>query len=263
VSSLVAWILEVIAAPGYPGIAGLIALEGIFPLVPSEIILPLAGSLAVEGRLALPLLLLVVTGAFTAPLETFYLMTYGAVVVIAASRCAAAALWVRARGPAGLAASAGRALRADLAGLAGLALLGFAALAVSVYVVLPKVGPGPAADYGKALATGGPADPFGSAAQAGYFLHLFLVLPALAVMSAVLLRRRGNLSRPLLLPRAARRLGSSGPAGRLAVAVAAVALAAVLIGLNGGAAPGRLPPGPICALARATCAAAARLHRAG
>jgi len=55
---IVAWVQNVIAAMGYPGIAGLIALEGVFPLVPSELILPLAGSLAARGQLALPLLLL-------------------------------------------------------------------------------------------------------------------------------------------------------------------------------------------------------------
>ncbi|HET7077377.1 MAG TPA: DedA family protein [Chloroflexia bacterium] len=55
---LVAWVQNVIAALGYPGIAGLIALEGVFPLVPSELILPLAGSLAARGQFALPLLLL-------------------------------------------------------------------------------------------------------------------------------------------------------------------------------------------------------------
>jgi membrane protein DedA with SNARE-associated domain len=55
---IVAWVQNVIAALGYPGIAGLIALEGVFPLVPSELILPLAGSLAARGQLALPLLLL-------------------------------------------------------------------------------------------------------------------------------------------------------------------------------------------------------------
>ncbi|HMA36319.1 MAG TPA: DedA family protein [Chloroflexia bacterium] len=55
--TLVTWIQTVIATLGYPGILALIALEGVFPLVPSEIILPLAGSLAAQGRLSLFLLL--------------------------------------------------------------------------------------------------------------------------------------------------------------------------------------------------------------
>jgi membrane protein DedA with SNARE-associated domain len=54
----VGWVQSIIAALSYPGIAGLIALEGVFPLVPSELILPLAGSLSAQGRLSLPLLLL-------------------------------------------------------------------------------------------------------------------------------------------------------------------------------------------------------------
>lgn len=55
---LVAWFQRIVAALGYPGVGGLIALEGVFPLVPSELILPLAGSLAAADRLSLPLLLL-------------------------------------------------------------------------------------------------------------------------------------------------------------------------------------------------------------
>ena len=54
---LIGWVQGVIATLGYPGITVLIALEGVFPLVPSELILPLAGSLAAQGRLSLPLLL--------------------------------------------------------------------------------------------------------------------------------------------------------------------------------------------------------------
>ncbi|HUS14788.1 MAG TPA: DedA family protein, partial [Chloroflexia bacterium] len=59
-----AWVQQVIASLGYFGIGGLIALEGVFPLVPSELILPLAGSLAAQGRFV-PLWLLVaaVTGS--------------------------------------------------------------------------------------------------------------------------------------------------------------------------------------------------------
>ncbi len=48
---LFAWAQEVIAQLGYPGIALLIALETIFPLIPTELILPLAGYLSAQGRL--------------------------------------------------------------------------------------------------------------------------------------------------------------------------------------------------------------------
>ena len=49
IPQLVAWATEVIHTIGYPGIAFLVALEAVFPPVPSEIILPLAGSLAANG----------------------------------------------------------------------------------------------------------------------------------------------------------------------------------------------------------------------
>src|SRR5438270_12957030 len=57
-AKLVAWTQAVVGALGYPGITALIALEGVFPIIPSEIILPLAGSLAAQGTFSLPLLLL-------------------------------------------------------------------------------------------------------------------------------------------------------------------------------------------------------------
>ena len=49
IPQLVTWATDVIRTIGYPGIALLIALEAIFPPIPSEVILPLAGSLAASG----------------------------------------------------------------------------------------------------------------------------------------------------------------------------------------------------------------------
>jgi membrane protein DedA with SNARE-associated domain len=51
---LVTWATEVIYAIGYVGVALLIALEQVFPPIPSEVILPLSGSLAASGRFNLP-----------------------------------------------------------------------------------------------------------------------------------------------------------------------------------------------------------------
>ncbi len=48
---LVGWVLDVIEALGAPGVGLLIALESIFPPIPSEVVLPLAGFLAGQGRL--------------------------------------------------------------------------------------------------------------------------------------------------------------------------------------------------------------------
>ena len=47
---LIAWATEVIATVGYSGIALLIGLEAVFPPIPSEVILPLSGSLSASGH---------------------------------------------------------------------------------------------------------------------------------------------------------------------------------------------------------------------
>jgi len=49
IPQLVTWATEVIRTIGYPGIALLIALEAVFPPIPSEVILPLTGSLSASG----------------------------------------------------------------------------------------------------------------------------------------------------------------------------------------------------------------------
>lgn len=48
---LVGWVLGVIEALGAIGVGLLVALESVFPPIPSEVVLPLAGFLAGEGRL--------------------------------------------------------------------------------------------------------------------------------------------------------------------------------------------------------------------
>jgi membrane protein DedA with SNARE-associated domain len=47
---LVDWVTSVVESLGYWGVAGLVALENLFPPIPSEVILPLAGFVAVEGE---------------------------------------------------------------------------------------------------------------------------------------------------------------------------------------------------------------------
>src|SRR5438046_8002841 len=51
IAHLITWASDVVATIGYPGIALLIALESVFPPIPSEVILPLSGSLSASGRL--------------------------------------------------------------------------------------------------------------------------------------------------------------------------------------------------------------------
>jgi membrane protein DedA with SNARE-associated domain len=50
---LAGWVLDVIDALGAPGVAALVALENVFPPIPSEVVLPLAGFLAGAGQLSL------------------------------------------------------------------------------------------------------------------------------------------------------------------------------------------------------------------
>lgn len=52
---------NVIDALGYPGVAFLIFLENLFPPIPSEAILPLAGFLAGQGRMLLPVVIVAAT----------------------------------------------------------------------------------------------------------------------------------------------------------------------------------------------------------
>lgn len=54
VAALVEWVMDVIGSLGYLGVVALVALENLFPPIPSEVILPLAGFLAAEGVFRLP-----------------------------------------------------------------------------------------------------------------------------------------------------------------------------------------------------------------
>jgi len=47
------WVVTVIDAFGYVGLALVVALENIFPPIPSELVLPLAGFLAAQGRMTI------------------------------------------------------------------------------------------------------------------------------------------------------------------------------------------------------------------
>lgn len=47
------WVLSVIESWGYPGIFALMLFENLFPPIPSEVIMPLAGYLVADGQLSL------------------------------------------------------------------------------------------------------------------------------------------------------------------------------------------------------------------
>lgn len=58
---LAEWVTGVIEALGYPGLTVLVALENVFPPIPSEVILPLAGFLTSQGRFSFMLVLAATT----------------------------------------------------------------------------------------------------------------------------------------------------------------------------------------------------------
>ncbi|HYO49247.1 MAG TPA: DedA family protein [Chloroflexia bacterium] len=61
IEQLVVWSQDLIHTLGYVGIAFLIALETIVPPIPSEVVLPLAGSLSAQGRFNVALAIMAAT----------------------------------------------------------------------------------------------------------------------------------------------------------------------------------------------------------
>lgn len=55
---LATWVTNVIETLGYPGLTILVALENLFPPIPSEVILPLAGFLTGQGRFSFALVVI-------------------------------------------------------------------------------------------------------------------------------------------------------------------------------------------------------------
>lgn len=60
-SGLAGLVVDAIEAAGSPGVTGLLAVETVFPPIPSEVVLPVAGYLASTGRLSLPVTILAAT----------------------------------------------------------------------------------------------------------------------------------------------------------------------------------------------------------
>ena len=73
-SDLTNWAKDFVESAGYLGVFLMIVLENVFPPIPSEAILPLAGFLAGEGRFWLPAVILAATlGAVVGALILYYL----------------------------------------------------------------------------------------------------------------------------------------------------------------------------------------------
>jgi membrane protein DedA with SNARE-associated domain len=74
IGGLVGWGLAVVAALGAIGVGLLVALESIFPPIPSEVVLPLAGFLAGQGKLGFAAVLVWATvGSLVGALALYWL----------------------------------------------------------------------------------------------------------------------------------------------------------------------------------------------
>ena len=71
-TGLAGWVVDVIGALGYAGVAFLVALENLFPPIPSEVVMPVAGLLAGQGEFALPLVVLAATVGSVVGAVTLY-----------------------------------------------------------------------------------------------------------------------------------------------------------------------------------------------
>ena len=72
VAALARWVTDVVESLGYLGIGILAALENLVPPIPSELVLPLAGFLAGQGRFWLPAVVLAATAGSVIGALTLY-----------------------------------------------------------------------------------------------------------------------------------------------------------------------------------------------
>jgi len=72
--TIVEWVVEVMEQIGAPGTAIAVALENLFPPIPSEVILPLAGFTASQGNMSLPAAIVWTTlGSLVGAVVLYYL----------------------------------------------------------------------------------------------------------------------------------------------------------------------------------------------
>ncbi len=72
------WTRSVMLAAGYPGLIGVMVLENVFPPIPSEVVLPLAGSLSQGDDAIFVLPLVVLAGGLGSVLGALMLYAFGA-----------------------------------------------------------------------------------------------------------------------------------------------------------------------------------------
>jgi membrane protein DedA with SNARE-associated domain len=72
------WVRNTVSAGGYPALAGLILAENLFPPIPSELILPLAGFYVGQGEMAFLLAVLAATiGSLAGALALYAIARFG------------------------------------------------------------------------------------------------------------------------------------------------------------------------------------------
>lgn len=77
------WIIDVIDAAGYLGLAALMFLECVFPPIPSEAILPFVGFAVAEGTLSFPLVIIASTaGSLAGNLLLYFAARRGGVALL-------------------------------------------------------------------------------------------------------------------------------------------------------------------------------------
>lgn len=67
---MIDWIISIMSSGGYPVLGGLMFLENLFPPIPSEVVMPLGGFLAAQGRFSLVTTILV--GTFGTVLGAYF-----------------------------------------------------------------------------------------------------------------------------------------------------------------------------------------------
>lgn len=83
IEAVTTWIQYAVSALGYPGIALVMAVENIFPPIPSELVMPFAGFLAASGRYSLiGVILAGMVGSVVGALVLYYLGAWADELII-------------------------------------------------------------------------------------------------------------------------------------------------------------------------------------
>ena len=77
-TGLAGWAADTMTSVGGPGVGAIVALENLFPPIPSEVVLPLAGFLAAQGRLSVVAVIIWATAGSVAGALVLYAL--GAVI---------------------------------------------------------------------------------------------------------------------------------------------------------------------------------------